>query len=511
MFRSIYSKIAGFLLLFNIALLSFFFLFDDYIPNEVDRLKSELGLQANFFAKIVKPILQTQEISHFEKAVRIENLLNDRNLFTHDQLRIYRSDQKEKLSGYFKYFDGEERLQLEKVEVSQLPKTSKKSESEPNNLASRLFRFYKPLLDARILTEEIVEIRSRFFRQVEVLDTEGDIYMIRLVVPIREASATLGIVEIWENFSIKEAYIGRNNTRLTFLAGISSLTLIFGIILALSIALPIRRLSKRLDRNLTPDDVAMQLKSFTDRKLSARKDEVGLLYKNLIKLTSQVSLLFEEKERFASEVSHELKNPIASIIAQTENYAARDDDDALTIGKIKEQAVRMNKLISEISEAAVVDNDLVTKAREKFDLSTTVNEILKHYVDSNEHPELQLSSEIQKNIALLGLPDRIGQILVNLLDNAISFSKPKGTIKVELHKRWRRKPILIVEDSGPGVSEGSREIIFERFYTSRSGGAVIKNSSGLGLFICKQIVEAHGGRISVGGSSLGGARFEVNF
>ena len=128
MFRSIYSKIAGFLLLFNIALLSFFFLFDDYIPNEVDRLKSELGLQANFFAKIVKPILQTQEISHFEKAVRIENLLNDRNLFTHDQLRIYRSDQKEKLSGYFKYFDGEERLQLEKVEVSQLPKTSKKSE-----------------------------------------------------------------------------------------------------------------------------------------------------------------------------------------------------------------------------------------------------------------------------------------------------------------------------------------------------------------------------------------------
>ena len=114
-------------------------------------------------------------------------------------------------------------------------------------------------------------------------------------------------MEIWKNISIKEAYIGRNNTRLIFLVGMSSLTLIFGIMLALSIALPIRRLSKRLDRNLTPDDVATQLKSFTDRKLSARKDEVGLLYKNLIKLTSQVSLLFEEKERFASEVSHELK------------------------------------------------------------------------------------------------------------------------------------------------------------------------------------------------------------
>ncbi len=300
MFRSIYSKIAGLLLLFNVALLSFFFLFDDYIPNEVDRLKNELSLQANFFAKIVKPILQIQEISHFEKAVRIENVINDRNLFTHDELRIYRSDQKEKLSFYFKYFDGEERRKLEKVEVAEVPIKSKKSEPEPDNLASRLFRFYKPVLDARILTEEIVEIRSRFFPQVEVLDNEGDTYTIRLVVPIREESATLGIVEIWKNFSIKEAYIGRNNTRLTFLAGMSSLTLIFGIMLAFSIALPIRRLSKRLDRNLTPDDVATQLKSFTDRKLSARKDEVGLLYKNLIKLTSQVSLLFEEKERFAS-------------------------------------------------------------------------------------------------------------------------------------------------------------------------------------------------------------------
>jgi len=236
-----------------------------------------------------------------------------------------------------------------------------------------------------------------------------------------------------------------------------------------------------------------------------------LLYKNLIKLTSQVSLLFEEKERFASEVSHELKNPIASIIAQTENYAAKDEDDALAISKIKEQAVRMNKLISEISEAAVVDNDLVTKAREKFDLSNTVLEIVKHYIETNEYSELNLSSDIQKNVILLGLPERIGQVIVNLIDNAISFSKPTGTINIQLIKKWRRKPLLVVEDSGPGISEASAERIFDRFYTSRSGGSAIKNASGLGLFICRQIIEAHGGTISVGKSTLGGARFEVNF
>ena len=171
----------------------------------------------------------------------------------------------------------------------------------------------------------------------------------------------------------------------------------------------------------------------------------------------------------------------------------------------------MNKLISEISEAAIVDNDLVTQSKERFDLSNTVTEIINHYSETNEYAELNLSSNIDKNVVLLGLPERIGQVLVNLLDNAISFSRPTGNINVQLKKKWRRKPLLVVEDSGPGVSEASAERIFDRFYTSRSGAASVSNSSGLGLFICRQIIEAHGGKIKVGKSSMGGARFEVIF
>ena len=238
---------------------------------------------------------------------------------------------------------------------------------------------------------------------------------------------------------------------------------------------------------------------------------MGLLYRNLDRLILQISVLFDEKERFASEVSHELKNPIASIIAQVENFNAENDRDAAALEKIKEQAERMNKLISEISEAAVVDNDLVTQSREKFDLSNTISEIVEHYVVSNEYPDVIINSDIQKNVVLLGLPERVGQVAVNLLDNAVSFSRPKGSITVQLHKKWRRKPLLVVEDSGPGISEAAAERIFDRFYTSRSGHAAVENSSGLGLFICQQIIEAHGGTISVGKSALGGARFEVNF
>ena len=512
--NSIYSKIAGLLIIFNVAVLGLFFSFDDYILNEVDNKKEQLVLKGNFFAKIIKPALLTENISHFEKTIRIENLLGDKNLYGHEQIRIYKFEAKEYLSELFVYFDGEERTRIENLKTSgsfQEKTKSQNLEEDNLNIASRLFDFYQPLLNAKILTDPLVERRSRFFYQTEVIQGDDGNYRIRVVAPIREDALTLGIIEIWEEFSIKEAYVNRNNARLIMLLAVSFITLLLGVFLALSIARPIRKLSKRLDRKITPDDIASQLKTFADKRLKSRKDEVGLLYRNLNKLTIQISTLFEEKERFASEVSHELKNPIASIIAQVENFTAADDKDEAALDKIKEQAIKMNKLISEISEAVIVDNDLVTQSRERFDLSNTVTEIINHYVETNEYADLNLSSNIDKNVVLLGLPERIGQVLVNLLDNAISFSRPTGNINVELKKKWRRKPLLVVEDSGPGISEASAERIFDRFYTSRSGNSAVENASGLGLFICRQIIEAHGGTIKVGKSVLGGARFEVLF
>ena len=306
--KSIYSKIAGLLVVFNIALLGLFFLFDDYIPNEVNGKKEELLLKVNLFAKIVKPVLLTEDISHFEKSIRIENLLNDNRLYKHEQMKVYRFDGKDKLSDYFIYFDGEEAKRLESIKSDgflgeNTNQNIKKQDSQ--NLTSELFDFLEPVLNARILTDPLVEIRSRFFQQVEVTKGEDENYKIRVVAPIRDDSLTLGVIEVWEEFSIKQAYVKRNNARLTMLFAISSVTLILGFFLAFSIARPIRKLSKRLDRKLTPDDLASQLRSFGNKRLKSRKDEVGLLYKNLDRLTSQISLLFEEKERFASEVSHE--------------------------------------------------------------------------------------------------------------------------------------------------------------------------------------------------------------
>ena len=112
----------------------------------------------------------------------------------------------------------------------------------------------------------------------------------------------------------------------------------------------------------------------------------------MVLLTKQVSL-FSDKERFASDVAHELKNPIASIIAYAENLENQKEKNFDALQNIKDQAVRMNKLVSEISEAAIVDNDLVTKKREKFDLSKVLTEIVDHYKDTNEHPKLEFIAD----------------------------------------------------------------------------------------------------------------------
>ena len=322
--NSIYSKIAGLVILFNLAVLMLFFSFDDYIPNEVDKKKEELIIKGNLLSKFIKPVLLTVNISNFEKTIRIENLFNDKRLYSHEQIKIYEFNINKPITAFFKlselfiYYDGEEIKRIENIKDGGLLQSETQTNTrEENNLnvASRLFDFYQPLLNARILTDPLVERRSRFLHQVEVVQGKSENYRIRVVAPIRENNLTLGIIEVWEEFSIKEAYVNRNNARLVMLLSVSFTTLFFGVLLAFSIARPIRKLSKRLEKNSLPDDIASQLQSFSDRKLKSRKDEVGLLYKNLSKLTSQISSLFEEKERFASEVSHELKNPIASIIA----------------------------------------------------------------------------------------------------------------------------------------------------------------------------------------------------
>ena len=515
--RSILSKILGLLFALNLALWLFVFISDDFVPNQVENKRDELNLSASLYAQIALPILLNEDLNDFKKSVELGAVFANNQIPNYERINIYRYQEEGEFTEWFRYFEGRRATPPKPIEITELPpleafeveEETPEKVSVSNQLASYIFQYYKPIVDRRILTEPLVEKRSRFSTQEEILDSNLDAYFLRVLHPIRNGRETLAVIEVFDQYYIRDAYIGRNSIRLNLLIGMSVMTLILGLVLAVSIAFPLRRLSRKLDKKLTPDDIAVQLQGFRIESLMKRKDEIGRLHTNLVTLTQQVSSLFKEKEQFASEVAHELKNPIASIVAYAENYEVRNPSDVEAVLKIKAQAIRMSKLVTEISEAAIVDNDLVTKKRERFNLSEVVSDIVEHYIENNEFSGLKINGEIQAKIIFNGLPERVAQVIVNLLENAISFARPIGEIKVKLSKRWRTGIVLLVEDSGPGIRPELTEIIFDRFYTSRHGGAVEENASGLGLAICKQVIEAHGGKIEVSKSDLGGAKFTI--
>ena len=516
--RSIFGKILGLLIALNLALWLFVFISDDFVPNQVENKREELNLSALLYAQIALPILANENFSEFEKSVELGRVFANNKIPNFERINIYRYRDGGGVEDWHKYFNGINASPSKPIEILELPpiEAFETTEEIPekisvsNQIASYVFQYYKPILDRRILTEPLVAKRSRFSTQEEILDSNLDAYFVRVLHPVRNGRETLAVVEVFDQYYIKDAYIGRNSIRLNLLIGMSIITLILGLVLAFSIAFPLRRLSRKLDKKLTPDDIAVQLQGFRIESLLKRKDEIGQLHTNLITLTQQVSSLFKEKEQFASEVAHELKNPIASIIAYAENYEAQNPNDVEAVSRIKAQAIRMSKLVTEISEAAIVDNDLVTKKRERVDLSTVIGDIVEHYIDSNEFPKLKITKSIQTKVIVNGLPDRLGQVIVNLLDNAVTFARPVGEIKVSLTKKWRKGVFLEIEDSGPGIKPELTEVIFDRFYTSRKGTATVDNASGLGLAISKQIIEAHGGSITLGNTNLGGAKFIIN-
>ena len=529
-FRGILAKILTLLFLFNIAIWAFIFFTDDASLVEIGHKRDQLYQRSVLYSKLVEPVFENNDLSRFSRKLAIREIFSDPLLIGTDYVVLtkvnapeesdveYTYNALEENDGEYTYFDGQNREATPSVTMTYLPDdAAKKFIPKPRwfDPFEALFVFYKSIFDFEIVTEPYVADRAKSTRQFQILNSISDRYDLSYLAPIKINRKTVAILNVSDQYYLREAYLNKNQSRLNLLAGLSLIILIFGFIIAFSIALPIRRLSRQLNKKLKANTVVDQLESFQINRFENRKDEVGLLYRNLGGLHQQIIKLFHEKERFAADVSHELKNPIAAIIANTENAisegpSAPNQSDAFVA--IKSQAVRMNKLISEIAEAAIVDNDLVTAEREKFDLSETAQDIVDFLTTQNDGNNVVLTSRIQKNIKFTGLPDRIARVIINLLENAISFAGDNGEVRITIKKSWRQNITITVEDSGPGVSEAIKEDIFERFFSSRDDSTSRDTNSGLGLYICQQVVDAHKGEIEVSDSkSLGGASFLVKF
>jgi two-component system sensor histidine kinase ChvG len=267
-------------------------------------------------------------------------------------------------------------------------------------------------------------------------------------------------------------------------------------VLASTIANPLSDLAAAAemgrDRNITK----MQAGRVRIPDLAARPDEIGRLS---IAMRGMVSALYdriESNEQFAADVAHEIKNPLASLRSAvgTMRVAKRDDQREKLLDVIEHDVRRMDRLVTDISNASRLDSELVKEQETNVNLIQTLTRLCDHLGQQAQEKGVEFITDFPKNpIIVRGLEERLAQVFVNLISNAISFCEDGDAVRVWARQRDHRL-LIVVEDTGPGIPEQALSKVFKRFYSDRPP-THFGNNSGLGLSISKQIVEAHGGVI----------------
>ena len=230
--------------------------------------------------------------------------------------------------------------------------------------------------------------------------------------------------------------------------------------------------------------------------LAGRPDEIGRLS---VAMRGMVSALYDRidaNEQFAADVAHEIKNPLASLRSAvgTLRVAKREDQIARLLDVIEHDVRRLDRLISDTSNASRLDSELVKEEEETFNLCKTLDNLSQHLAQEAAAKGVEFISELPREpIHIQGLEARLAQVFVNLISNAISFCGEGDAVRIWARKRENRV-LVVVEDTGPGIPEQALTKVFKRFYSERPENQ-FGNHSGLGLAISKQIVEAHGGVI----------------
>ena len=230
--------------------------------------------------------------------------------------------------------------------------------------------------------------------------------------------------------------------------------------------------------------------------LTARPDEIGRLSGALRGMVSALYDRIDANEQFAADVAHEIKNPLASLRSATGTLAkaTRDDQRVRLMDVIQHDVKRLDRLVSDISNASRLDSELVREEEETFDLLKMLKNLTDFHSEDAATKGVDFISDMPDTpIRIQGLEPRLAQVFVNLVTNAVSFCEEGDAVRLWVRQRDNRV-LVVVEDTGPGIPEAALTKIFTRFYSERPEKQ-FGDHSGLGLAISKQIVEAHGGVI----------------
>ena len=252
------------------------------------------------------------------------------------------------------------------------------------------------------------------------------------------------------------------------------------------------------------------------KNLKKRHDELGILSNSLDDMTNELQNRVNTAENFSTDLVHEIRNPLASlksaseIISETEDKNQRDK----LVKILSHDVQRIERLITDYSQMLKDEVAITKEQMKRVDLNLITNSVVDDFNSIYLSKRgIQILLDVDKKFnkyEIIGIENRVEQILANLLENSISFSEDNKKIIVKLHRNKNNQVVLDVIDEGSGFKEKETNKIFKRFYSNRP--EKFGEHSGLGLNIVKNLIDLHGGIINADNNPNGkGAKIEIIF
>jgi two-component system sensor histidine kinase ChvG len=344
--------------------------------------------------------------------------------------------------------------------------------------------------------------------------------IVSVAVPVQRFRAVLGVLLLSTQAGDIDKIVHAERLAIMRVFGIATLVnIVLSLLLSSTIATPLRRLAAAAIRVRRGARTREEIPDF-----SARQDEIGNLSIALREMTTALYDRIDAIESFAADVSHELKNPLTSLRSAVETLPrAKTEESKQRLTEIIFHDVRrLDRLISDISDASRLDAELARADASPVDLEALLSSLVEisRQIGKKKKPvTIDYAADhkpgVKTRYTVNGHDLRLGQIITNLIENARSFvPEPGGRIFVHL-LRQRDRCTVQIEDNGPGIQAEDIDRIFERFYTDRPSTEDFGQNSGLGLSISRQIAEAHGGTLRAENlldkdGAVRGARFTLS-
>ncbi len=326
-----------------------------------------------------------------------------------------------------------------------------------------------------------------------------DSTLFAVAVPFGQGSGDVGVIVLTSAAGELDQMVRSERERVLQMFLIATVVSIgLSMVLASTISNPLSDLAAaaEIGRDRDTDSRAVNAGRVRIPDLTARPDEIGRLSGALRGMVSALYDRIDSNEQFAADVAHEIKNPLASLRSAVGSLrmVKKEEHREKLLDVIDHDVRRLDRLVSDISNASRLDSELVKEEQEEFNLLTMMGNLTQYLGEDARNKGIDFITDLpEQSIVIHGLEARLAQVFVNLITNAISFCEEGDAIRVWARRRENRV-LVVVEDTGPGIPDQALNKIFNRFYSQRPEDD-FGNNSGLGLAISKQIVEAHGGVI----------------